>query len=147
MNADDIAPEESILGIPLEYIAVSSPCDVVANVISIPEEPIGNVISLPDTGMTYSINPNNVLVYTSPKSDFEDSLLSESLQTPKIPTIHIEDVCSSPAPTSAESEIKDKDNNTEKQSTVNTQQSEHNYQLAVTDNSNVAPSSLTKYVF
>lgn len=153
LNSDDGTVEESVLGIPLEYIA-DSPCN---NVISIPDdESCDKIISLPissnsDSCTSYTINSTpNMLVYTTSKSDYDDSLLSESLNTPKIPTIHIGDLFSPDMDTGK------KDGESRNESGMNSktelqkqqqqqQQSEHNYQLALSDSSNTLKSpSLTK---
>lgn len=125
------------------------------NVISIPdEEPCDNVISLPDsTDAMKSLNLNpDILVCTSKESDFDDSLLSESLQTPKIPTTHIEDA--NPLTPKAEEKEGESSRKESDESYVGTNQlhnehkylhDEHNYQLALSEPSNVVMSSpLTK---
>lgn len=90
-----------------------------------------------------------MLVYTTTKSDYVDSLLSESLNTPKIPSIHIEDLFTPDTDTEKKDGESRNENGmnskTELQKHQQQQQNEHNYQLALSDSSNaLKSSSLTK---
>ncbi|XP_035210225.1 heat shock factor protein-like isoform X2 [Stegodyphus dumicola] len=157
---------ESVLGIPLEYITATEHSDGNYVTISIPESKIAdNVISIPEDsvsddseaikasepGTSFTLKPQNVLVYsTLPETEYEDLFQSESLQTPQIPTIHIEDTPESALPKkSTEKIVKQTEKNLCSQQ--NTANNEHNYQLAVSehnyqlDTSNAVKSSaLTK---
>lgn len=138
LNIDECNLGESILGMPLECLT-----NPIGDVVTIPQEQANNVISLPETssvGLSYDISTPDIVAYSSENSDFDDSM-SESLQTPKIPTIHIEDVFSSPA--KPETKKKKKKVLLQKKSNFNVD-NEHNYQLALSDLSVLKPSTLTK---
>ncbi|KFM61738.1 hypothetical protein X975_22023, partial [Stegodyphus mimosarum] len=147
---------ESVLGIPLEYITATEHSDGNYVTISIPEDSVpcdSEALKASEPGTSFTLNPQNILVYSPlPKTEYEDPLLTESLQTPEIPTIHIEDTPESALPKESTEEIVKQTEN-DLPSQQNTANNEHNYQLAVSehnyqlDTSNAVKSSLTRNSF
>ncbi|KAF8787578.1 Heat shock factor protein like [Argiope bruennichi] len=148
--------------------------DTVCNVISIPEDDnIGNVISIPEGSTISDIIPISKLsseFFNSPdiaafselqpstsnesssqglrsslsKTDFVDSLLSESLQTPKVITSD-DDMCNSARET--KTEIIKKEEMSEPSATKNPTHEEHNYQITTTESSsNLVKNALTNHL-
>ncbi|GFU23833.1 heat shock factor protein 1 [Nephila pilipes] len=142
-------PESSIIN---DIIPISK----FSNVISIPENaavnnkasniddnPSYNVLTgsefLPDIAAFSELQPSTSnessqnLSLALSRNDFVDSLLSESLQTPKIITSNEEIYC--PDETKKKDELVKSDGTEKASSSNNNAHNEHNYQLATTDSS------------
>ncbi|XP_054710718.1 heat shock factor protein 1-like isoform X2 [Uloborus diversus] len=144
---------ESVLGIPLEYINMpieESPVDATSLPV---ENDNSGTISVSENNFeavqSFSPNPQTVLFSPSPeKKDLED-IMFESLNTPQVPVIHIEDDAPvsnmnqdyknfKKSPVKAQTSVKGNllnGNQVQKSTGEVLAQNDHNYQLAVPANS------------
>ncbi|XP_054710720.1 heat shock factor protein 1-like isoform X4 [Uloborus diversus] len=155
---------ESVLGIPLEYINMpieESPVDATSLPV---ENDNSGTISVSENNFeavqSFSPNPQTVLFSPSPeKKDLED-IMFESLNTPQVPVIHIEDDAPvsnmnqdyknfKKSPVKAQTSVKGNllnGNQVQKSTGEVLAQNDHNYQLAVPANSSslIRTPALTK---